>query len=446
MSACRPSLLPMPETTVKSFDSGPSGLLQRKSEQALSRSQTTAEAPPIVHDVLRSPGQPLDAASRAFMEPRFGYDFSRVRVHSDSQAAKSARAVNAQAYTVGSNIVFGANRGGAGNLSQQRLLAHELAHVVQQGAAPDLTPRGFALRADSAAESEAALAGNAIADGRSFRPVLQTPPLVARQSRDDAHPAPDSPRRAPVGEAERGVVMHNEANYGGDRSDLSELQYFTGRESYELVRYNAELDVIVRIRLVMAHSQQGHRTPGGHRLRSVPPGVADQWRNGISSFWNNRFFLRNRSARLRVVFLPVFVGAGGRAHHQVTVHTAGWSGQTGESNWRVNDNDRVVAHEFGHMVGAIDEHSLPATSEEIPASFPLTAEERRLSNFQDVTGERRPPRQGGYDVPFSVMNGERDNPDQQIPRARHLRRILNFFNERLRQPNEALFDVISGSE
>jgi hypothetical protein len=67
------------------------------------------------------------------MEPRFGYDFSRVRVHADSKAAKSAEAVNAQAYTVGSNIVFGANRGGAGNLSHQRLLAHELTHVVQQG-------------------------------------------------------------------------------------------------------------------------------------------------------------------------------------------------------------------------------------------------------------------------------------------------------------------------
>ncbi|HTQ31526.1 MAG TPA: DUF4157 domain-containing protein [Opitutaceae bacterium] len=103
--------------------------LQRKSARSSGGNQS-AIAPPIVHDVLRSSGQPLDAASRAFMEPRFGYDFSRVRVHSDARAAQSAEAVNAQAYTVGSNIVFGANRGGPGN---QRLLAHELAHVVQQG-------------------------------------------------------------------------------------------------------------------------------------------------------------------------------------------------------------------------------------------------------------------------------------------------------------------------
>ncbi len=93
-------------------------------------------APPIVHDVLRSPGQPLDAASRAFMEPRFGIiDFSQVRVHADSRAAKSAEAVNAPGVlTVGSRTsVFGANQGGAGKVSHQHSLAHELAHVVQQG-------------------------------------------------------------------------------------------------------------------------------------------------------------------------------------------------------------------------------------------------------------------------------------------------------------------------
>ena len=64
-------------------------------------------APSIIHDVLRAPGQPLDATTRAFMEPRFGHDFSRVRVHSDAKAAESARAVNALAYTVGQDVVFG---------------------------------------------------------------------------------------------------------------------------------------------------------------------------------------------------------------------------------------------------------------------------------------------------------------------------------------------------
>ena len=72
------------------------GMLQRASIDLTS----VNEVPPIVHEVLRSPGQPLDAATRAFMEPRFGHDFSNVRVHTDAKAAESARTVNALAYTV----------------------------------------------------------------------------------------------------------------------------------------------------------------------------------------------------------------------------------------------------------------------------------------------------------------------------------------------------------
>jgi Domain of unknown function (DUF4157) len=90
------------------------------------------EAPPIVHEVLRSPGQPLDATTRAFMEPRFGYDFSRVRVHTDAKAAKSAHDVNALAYTVGEHIVFGAAQHARKKIDGQRLLAHELTHTIQQ--------------------------------------------------------------------------------------------------------------------------------------------------------------------------------------------------------------------------------------------------------------------------------------------------------------------------
>ena len=89
-------------------------------------------APTIVHEVLRSPGQPLDPSTRAFMEPRFGYDFSRVRVHADTKAAESAQAVNALAYTVGNNVVFGAGSYDPLSTQGHRLLAHELTHVVQQ--------------------------------------------------------------------------------------------------------------------------------------------------------------------------------------------------------------------------------------------------------------------------------------------------------------------------
>jgi hypothetical protein len=104
------------------------GTLQRKT----STSEATSEVPPIVHDVLRSPGQPLDASTRAFMEPRFSHDFSRVRVHTDSRAAESAQAVNALAYTVESDVVFASGQYAPQITAGIQLLAHELTHVVQQ--------------------------------------------------------------------------------------------------------------------------------------------------------------------------------------------------------------------------------------------------------------------------------------------------------------------------
>jgi hypothetical protein len=88
--------------------------------------------PSIVYEVLRSPGQPLDADTRTFMEPRFGHDFSRVRVHTDAKAAESARAVNALAYTVGTDVVFAAGLYTPATRTGQKLLVHELVHVLQQ--------------------------------------------------------------------------------------------------------------------------------------------------------------------------------------------------------------------------------------------------------------------------------------------------------------------------
>ena len=93
-------------------------------------------APPIVHQVLRSPGQPLDPATRAFFEPRFGADFSNVRVRFDSRANRSAAAIASRAYTVGNDIVFADGQYAPHSSSGRKLLAHELAHVLQQNASP----------------------------------------------------------------------------------------------------------------------------------------------------------------------------------------------------------------------------------------------------------------------------------------------------------------------
>ena len=100
--------------------------LQRR---AVDNQSEHSEVPPIVHEVLRSPGQPLGAETRAFMEPRFSHDFSRVRVHTDAKAAESARSVNALAYTVGRNVVFGEGHYAPGARTGRSILAHELVHI-----------------------------------------------------------------------------------------------------------------------------------------------------------------------------------------------------------------------------------------------------------------------------------------------------------------------------
>jgi hypothetical protein len=92
-------------------------------------------APPIVHEVLHSPGEPLSQRTRVLMETPFGHDLTRVRIHTDSKAAESARAINALAYTAGDHIAFAAGQYAPEDKGGSRLLAHELTHVIQQNRA-----------------------------------------------------------------------------------------------------------------------------------------------------------------------------------------------------------------------------------------------------------------------------------------------------------------------
>ncbi len=103
-----------------------------KVQPAATAPYTRQYAPPIVHEVLAAPGQPLDAGTRNFMESRFHQDFSHVRVHTDARAARSARAINALAYTMENNLVFAPGQYRPQTLEGKRLLAHELTHVIQQ--------------------------------------------------------------------------------------------------------------------------------------------------------------------------------------------------------------------------------------------------------------------------------------------------------------------------
>lgn len=124
-AACRGETAGAEQGTVQRSPPGP-----RVSRLGSSPGGSAMTAPPSVHKVLSSPGRPLDPAIRGFMEPRFGYDFGSVRLHTGETARRSAEEVGAHAYTVGEHIVL------RGESASRGLLAHELTHVVQQNAAP----------------------------------------------------------------------------------------------------------------------------------------------------------------------------------------------------------------------------------------------------------------------------------------------------------------------
>ncbi len=108
---------------------------KRLVQRAATETRTAASAPPSVGRVLAGAGQSLDPTTQRRMEGRFGHDFARVRVHTEAEADASAQALDAHAYTVGSDIVFRHGQYQPHTSRGQRLLAHELAHVVQQSGA-----------------------------------------------------------------------------------------------------------------------------------------------------------------------------------------------------------------------------------------------------------------------------------------------------------------------
>ena len=147
------------------------------------------EEPSPVHEVINAGGgQPLDSGVRADMEARLGHDFGDVRVHHDTRAEESARAVNAHAYTVGSNIVFQRDRYDPSSDAGRVTLAHELTHVVQQRSGPvdgTSAPGGIRL-SDPSDRFEREAAANA-------ERVLETPAPASAPA-----PAPPAPSLAAV--------------------------------------------------------------------------------------------------------------------------------------------------------------------------------------------------------------------------------------------------------
>jgi hypothetical protein len=171
-------VIPMPDP------GGEEGAAAPRAGQARSADVGGDEVPGLVHEVLRSPGQPLDPGTRAFFEPRLGHDFSSVRVHADAAAAASARAVRALAYTVGRDLVFGEAQYAPETATGRNLLTHELAHVLQPTSmTPIMGNSVFKIgRADDPAECAAESAARSLESPTEPSPwpiktSLSAPPL-----------------------------------------------------------------------------------------------------------------------------------------------------------------------------------------------------------------------------------------------------------------------------
>lgn len=179
---------------------------KRTSSKRALADRTRPAAVSLAERMSSSPGQPLDADTRSSMERGFGHDFCRVRVHTDARAAESARALSAEAFTVGSDVYFARDRYAPHSSSGRRLLGHELAHVVQQAAAPD--SRSAEIDEDPRSEAEAERAGHEVAEGHGVEvaAVTRSTKAPAIQRRVVVHDPAGTPAGAPPGETNEAIA------------------------------------------------------------------------------------------------------------------------------------------------------------------------------------------------------------------------------------------------
>jgi hypothetical protein len=264
-----------PKTTVAA------GSVKSKPESLTDPSRQVAGVPPTVENLLHSGGgQPLDPQTRSFLEPRFGHDFGRVRVYTDAKAARSAQEVHALAYTVGPNIVFGAGQYRPHAPNGQHLLAHELAHVVQQGA--------FAGEAE-----QTALPG--VAARHFFSGIAPSLQRKADPEKALTLPSQTAPQAGPT----RVTYTDEYERYQRTQEQIAAFQnnapYFsinhkpsTGRGFFDAMYYPPNFIISVKVRFGFADSDVDF-WPG-----SKPEDV--KWTKAQQEKWKQRF-LRDVSAK-----------------------------------------------------------------------------------------------------------------------------------------------------
>jgi hypothetical protein len=355
----------------------------QRSANAGERQKRDPTIPPSVSIALGDPGTRLEPATRQFMERGFGHDFSAVRVHTGGRAAESAREVGATAFTLGQNIVFSEGQYAPTAPAGQRLLAHELAHVVQQARSPaapgeagTIGPADHPLEREATTVSQRVLAG-----GQSATSSVAAVPALQRQAAGAPAPAPAAKRdtHTPVGEAIP-PKAHATSNWNMGAFD-SQLDWSTpGAPCILTLRLKVAFDFVDTP--AGFPGDGGHSVPGAVTRTKWTSAEQNEWRNTfireVTSRWSYRYPLVPvdpdcmwgmvvcDQALARVEVIPV-APAGGVPTIKVS-HALGYRSRAGGigawlARGDINAGAHVpgqvtVEHEFGHMIGL--DHSSPA--------------------------------------------------------------------------------------
>lgn len=217
----------------------------------------------VIDPALRSPGRPLDATTRAYLEPRFGHDFSGVRVHTDPVAGLSARTLNAVAYTVGEHIFFQQGDHVRSGPHGARVLEHELTHVLQQRAGGSLGSPSTMVIGDqgSAHEGEADAAAHEVSSSRANPAVAVSPAPISVQRQSSAPPA-TRPHQGRTVEGFFANVFRGIASIFGPEPDYSDT---------DLQDYLKVLDAL-------------HDIEGDDDSDNKARAVVGRWRKGSAAF------------------------------------------------------------------------------------------------------------------------------------------------------------------
>ncbi|MEO1208795.1 MAG: DUF4157 domain-containing protein [Cyanobacteria bacterium J06638_20] len=228
---------PFPTTLPSPVVSQP--LLQRGQAWDLSSARLRDSLP--FRQGLQSPSQPLDAHTRLLMASRFNHDFSQVRVHTNPPASESAQAMSARAYTLGQHIVFANGHYAPATLAGQRLLAHELTHVIQQQSSDAFPAQPLAVsQPTDAAEQEARAIATQVTDGKTVQVRHRTGTVLHRDVWDWL-----GPTLGVVG----GLAAAGAIGYGiyaalnrdgSDRSTSQDPTTFSGLSAWELAQIPAD--------------------------------------------------------------------------------------------------------------------------------------------------------------------------------------------------------------